>query len=157
MNEFPVSITSILSLIVAPLFSAWLAVQFSIRQFQKEHWWEKKIEAYSQILEALENMLFYEHKLLEDSEGIKKLPADNEGRELRKKVSESHEVINKASRIGVLFVSKATNDRLQAMERQINSLPNKESLVEWLEQCIPIYTDALADVRTFAKKDLNVQ
>src|SRR5271166_4371368 len=46
------------SLIVSG-FTAFLTVRFALGRFKKEHWWERKVDAYSRIIEALHHVIAY--------------------------------------------------------------------------------------------------
>ena len=61
------------SLLVA-VTTAWLTVWLSLRRFYREKWWEAKMRAYSDLIQALHNM----KRDLEIT-----IPAEMEGRDMQ--------------------------------------------------------------------------
>jgi hypothetical protein len=79
-------------------------VQLSLRRFQAERWWERKVEAYTRIIEALHHVIAYS-KLLE-----KELSENQEYSEEHRDnmASSSHKAMNDlrmAADVGAYIIS----------------------------------------------------
>jgi len=60
MSEFARDIfIYLISALIVSIITAYLTVKFSIKQFYSQKWWEKKAEAYSNIIEKLSYLQYY--------------------------------------------------------------------------------------------------
>ena len=67
LQFIPYFITLVISL-VGSAFTAFLTVRFALWRFKKEHWWERKVDAYSRIIEALHHVMAFTSMVFEESE-----------------------------------------------------------------------------------------
>src|SRR5271165_48966 len=74
LQFIPYFITLVISL-VGSTFTAFLTVHLSLRRFQAERWWERKVDAYSRIIEALHHVIAYITMVLEQSQS--EFPPEN--------------------------------------------------------------------------------
>ena len=60
MSEFTQGIlVALVPSMIVSIFTAYVTVRLSMRQFYSQRWWEKRAEAYSQIIEHLTFLQFY--------------------------------------------------------------------------------------------------
>jgi hypothetical protein len=141
-----------LSFFVA-IITAWVTVWLSLRRFYREKWWEAKMRAYVEIIQALHHM----KRDLEIS-----IPAEMEGRntdtEFYKEWDAKHRAawdeIRKNVDIGEFLFSPASIHVLRTLLQDTESDPNEvyfehlERLQAAVDKCLPaIKATARADLR----------
>jgi hypothetical protein len=52
-------LANLVTSLVISVFTAVLTVQLSLRRFQSERWWERKVDAYTRIIEALHHVIAF--------------------------------------------------------------------------------------------------
>jgi hypothetical protein len=59
-------LASLVTSLVVSVFTAVLTVQLSLRRFQAERWWERKVDAYSRIIEALHHVMAFNSMVIDE-------------------------------------------------------------------------------------------
>lgn len=130
-----------ISLFVA-IITAYITVFFSLRRFYREKWWEAKMRAYTDVIQALHNM----KRDLEIS-----LQAEMEGRntdtdyhkEWEKKHRAAWDEVRKQIDVGEFLYSPTSVEILQSLLAATKSDPNDmytdhlERLQIGVERCMP--------------------
>ena len=74
-------LTGLFIAVVTSILTVWLALW----RFHSEKWWERKVELYSRLMEALFDMHSYNRQWLEDFEEIATSELNSDQQEKRKK------------------------------------------------------------------------
>ncbi|HZY10789.1 MAG TPA: hypothetical protein VFF29_06500 [Bacteroidota bacterium] len=145
---------TILKTVFIATVSSWITVKLSLRKFQTERWWERKVEAYERIIEALHHT-----KAFSDAH----LDANHEGREvskerddeLRRRSREAHFEIAKAADMAAFFLSEEAKNRLDRFLVEEREASNTTDWQIYLESDWAATNSCLEDFIKIAKKDLN--
>jgi hypothetical protein len=143
--------------LVTAIVTAIATVRLSARQFRSQHWWERKVEAYSDIIEALHGM----HRF--DAEAF---DAAIEGRELSQEYHDrllqewraGHERLKKAEAYGALIIHPDAYAALKKLRIEMAraSDPNS-SWDEHLDLESAAIGNCLNEIRRIAARDLDVE
>jgi hypothetical protein len=143
------------SLIVA-IIVAVLTVQLSLRRFYREKWWERRLDAYTRVIEALHHML----RSMEAgySEELKERHYEPEQ---RKRLSERAEAgwneVRKAADMGELLLSAAALGSLKDLIDQTDKFSEEQpSYFDYLNESLPVVRVHLKTFVVVAKKDLGL-
>ena len=146
-----------LSLIPAVVVAI-LTVRLSLRQFYSQKWWEKKVEAYSNIIKDLKNFHYCISELYDLETGVKQLNdhrLDTLDRNKRKSFEnlkltalEKNFVISKEAAMELdKFIKKTAYDYPEQDKEPLSEYYGRQ--YEGIEEC-------LMNFRLYAKKDLKV-
>ncbi len=142
-------LASLISVVVS-LYNARFA------RFASERWWERKLEAYTRIIDALSDLFYYYQQTY---------GADIEGEELSKeRKREIHEhwkrgnlAVRKATNVGAFLISSEAED---ALEQYWQQPKEKHDPGDWIWQLDQNYTRAqtcLKQLVNCAKHDLGLE
>lgn len=157
MNQFiQIILTALIPALIVSIITAFITVKLSLRQFRSQRWWEKKAEAYSQIIEHLSYLQYYFGEWFEEGVGTKKI-----GDEYRKRLSEGYqkarESIEKASASGAYIVSEDTITALSKLLRELEKTDQNGDWVGDLGQHYGAVKECIKKIRDYAKSDLKDQ
>jgi hypothetical protein len=148
-------VAAVLAFIASVLAATVAIYNARFTRFARERWWERKVDAYSKIIEALASLVYYyEEHLVAETEGSEL------SEEYRKQVGEhwrrGYAEVKRATAIGAFLVSDEADAALKKMakERWEGGDPNN-----WLEALGSDYAgtrDCLKTVVAAAKKDIRV-
>lgn len=144
----------IITAVTISVLSSWVTVQLSLRQFRSERWWEKRVDAYSKIIEALHNSKAFleEHLEAEAVEGD--LSAERK-KELGARAHAANDEIVKAVNVGAFLLSEKALANLKQYKVDTATHPDM-MWDEYLEQNFPATKVCLEAIVKIAKKDLAV-
>jgi hypothetical protein len=116
---FQINLGTLLGTLIVPFISAviggLLTSQFAFRRYKKEWWWQRKADAYSQLVAALyEAKQFSESHFLALEKG-RDVPDDRD-KELRAKWKVAKEAIDRARDTGIFFLNEEAVKRLETYE-----------------------------------------
>jgi len=100
------------------IFAAFMAAKLSISQFYSQRIWEKRVEAYSHILEHLSYLQYCFSRLIDDAVDINKLGGKDKGR-LSGGYKKAMESLAKATAIGAFIVSEDTAAALEKLSHEL--------------------------------------
>ena len=133
--------------------SSWITVQLSRKKFRTERLWEKKIDAYERLIEALHQSKKFssEHLIAE----IKSRDID-EARdfELRKLAQAAREVIDRAADIGGFVMSEKSVAIVKNYQSEAEKLDTCQFWYEYIDMDHTITERCLNRVIQAAKEDL---
>lgn len=141
----------IIALIPAVILS--IIAYLTVRQFYSQRWWEKKVEAYSHIIEHLSYLQYYLGEWFDEGIGEKKL-GDEDKKRLSEGYRQAREFITKAAAIGIYIVSDDTSSTL---EKLLHELEKKDSKGDWvgdINRCYASVKECIEKIREYAKIDL---
>ena len=124
MNQFLNNMAPALVVgVLVSIVSAVITVRLALKRFRQEHWWERKAEAYSRIMEAFHDLSKYYDSLEVEALGGKVL-TDERWAVIRAEYEGSLKQINKATAIGSFIISQEAAAILEAFQKR--SLPNPQ-------------------------------
>lgn len=154
MSEFARDIfIYLISALIVSIITAYLTVKFSIKQFYSQKWWEKKAEAYSNIIEKLSYLQYYFGEWLEEIEGTKKMREKDEER-LSEGYRQAKESIIQASAIGAYIISDNTAVALVTLLRDLNKGDPSGNWMDDISRCYHTIEECIAKIRKYARVDL---
>lgn len=141
--------------LVVSVVTAIITVRLSLSQFHSERWWDKRAEAYSQIMEQLSYLIYYHQAWMDEDLGLSKM-SGNKKLELQKRYNKTWEDLTRVAAMGSYIVSADTSAAVEDLLKKSgktdmepdfwNMLWNRYTAVQ---KCIDI-------VRDDAKKSLGV-
>jgi hypothetical protein len=137
------------------ILSAWVTVQLSLRKFRTEKWWERKADAYTNLIEALHHSLKFSDRHLEKEQQGETLD-DDADRKLRREAMSADADIRRYIDVGQLHMSNATIQRLHTYMQDERKAGDTTSWNEYLMNTYQVNQKCLADLIVLAKKDLRV-
>ncbi len=150
----PEIVWQILTGIIIATASAWITVQLSLRRFRTERWWERKVESYTNVIEALHNSKAFASYHLKT--GGREIPEERD-KELRSRTREANDEILKATDVGAFSLSEKALTRLRKYN---NEEEEASELVDWygyLVADLEATERCLKDLIEIAKKDLKTR
>ncbi len=146
---------TVLTAIFIAAVSSWITVQLSLRKFRSEKWWERKADAYANVIEVLYNSQeFSVHHLEADEEG-REISADRDA-ELRAKSKAATAEIRRVANIGAFLLSDQAMLRLARLQKEEDDASNAVNWQEYLNQDWKAVSTCLDDLIEIAKADLKV-
>ena len=144
-------LTAILVAIVTALISVWLA----FRRFRAERFWERRIDSYSRIIDALHSAkAFAEDHFEAEVEGTKLLP--DRVAELSARSLQGKDEVFKAIDTGALLLPQHAIDRLRKYASDVTEASHSRSWPEYLEGQIEATQDCMRDITAIARRDLGL-
>lgn len=123
------------------------------KRFARERWWERKVEAYSRITQALADLVYYY-----DEHYTAQIEGSSLSPEYRKKVGEhwrqGQADVKKATAIGAFLISEEADAALKKMANERPSNVDPEDYFEALEFDYKAAQNCLKAVVAAAKKDI---
>lgn len=149
MHQFiPFAANLIVAIIVAVL-----TVQLSIHRFRKEKWWEKRVEAYSRIVEALHDTKAFSVVHLDAEERAIDIPADKK-QALIKRWKTANDAILKAIDVGAFLLSNTALERLQKYQKEEQKAQKEQGWYSMLDASWSAADSCLKDLIKLPKKTL---
>jgi hypothetical protein len=150
-----IAIAFFTSIIVA-IVTAWVTVRLSIKQFKSQRLWELRLEAYSNIINALYHFKEPYEKELEESAELIRL-TDNERMELSENAKKARNDIDKTISIGILLLSQETVSILTEFRTKLNNVSSYSG--DWLKEygeIINLTNNCINTLIGQGKIDLNI-
>lgn len=124
------------------------------RDFISQRWWERKVEAYSRIIEALGMLIDYDEKMY-DREIEQEQWSKENLKDLQKQWKAGHDEVCKASSIGTFLISE---DAFSALKQYFKRPENirLDDLLSVMEHDLEAAKVCLESVKNAAMRDLKV-
>ncbi len=151
MVEFQPIIVGIIGF-AGVMFTLW----YNGKMMRKQRWWERKIEAYEKIIEALHNSkMFSEEHLEADCKGRE--VSEEKDKELRRLAKFAHDEIVKVIDTGTFMFSEIAMTRLRKYRKEDDQASDTTMWIEYLEADLDATDRCLKDMIEIAKSDLKVK
>ena len=145
-------IIQILLSVGAAFLGAWLAS----RRFKNERWWEKKSEAYSELVEALHDMRWPSSEHFDAGLERRELPEEY-SQELWEEFRRSRKIVWKITYSSSFLISSEVLKAVQEMERGLSNARNARFWFEHLdEQGVAIDT-CIEKIKGIGIKELGIK
>ena len=136
--------------------SAWITVRLSLRRFQTERTWERKVESYQGVIELLhESGVFFDAVFEADIRG--KDLSDEKKDHLSKRSSEAREHLEKKILVLSLFLSKEARNCLRKCLKELESARNTTDWVQFIDGSNSAIYDCINEFSDIAKRDLRIK
>jgi len=139
---------------VITVLAAVVAVRLSLASFYSQKWWERKAEAYSEIMSALSRMERYAFVACIEMEQSKQ-PAADIAKQRYAEYQEARNRIEHVTSIGAFVISTATALHLSALREELEAAANLEP--DWYQVAYAEHSavlKAIEAVRTAARAEL---
>lgn len=119
VSEFiPGMLIALIPALAVSIITAYVTVRLSLKRFYSQRWWDKKAEAYSQILEQLSYLKYYYDEWLDELQAGITIGTDHKKR-LSVGYQQSKESITRAAAVGEFIVSETTTQALSKLLSEI--------------------------------------
>lgn len=151
-------------IVISSLCSAYLSAYFTSKRFISEKWWEKKTNAYIEVIECLSNIDFYytsEWNNLTGSTYMNSVISN----EYYKKYIDSKAVLNKYITSAGIFISQDVADIIERYlsEHEVNKpcessndSEGEDVIFNDINKQFVLIGEVICKVREMAKKDLKL-
>ena len=153
MADFHPVYTLIASVPIA-LFTSWVTVRLSLRKFQSEKWFERKIDAYTKIIESLHHMKTVTARQLRAERRGADIPEEVE-RELIESYRSNLAELRRLADMGSLVFSTDAIGTLETFSRELESATPDGGWWEYYDVQSAAVNNCLESIRKIAKRDLN--
>ena len=144
---------NILAGIPVAVLTSWLTVKFSLGRFRSEKWFERRLDAYTKVIEALH---FMNH--CTDME----MKAEVEGYEIDEKAkaellasyAKGRSDLRRLTDMGALIFSPEAVALLDTLNNELLAASNAQSYWEHLDAEVAAISKCLSALRPIAKRDL---
>jgi hypothetical protein len=147
-----IAINAVMALAIS-IVTALIAVQISLRKFYAERWWDRKVEAYTNIFEALYKLKNYSDLKYEDYLGERTLSEDDAKR-LGEQCRVATDEVDKAIEIGSFTISHESIECLSRFRKRPRLSFHENPTFELAEEESEFLTECIGELKGLAAKDL---
>jgi len=141
-----------LASVIAVVVSAYNA---RFARFASEKWWERKAEAYTRIIEALSDLVYY-YQQTYDAEFEARGLSEEKRREIEKHWKRGHLEVEKATSVGAFMISLEAEQALKEYSERPRGNVHPDDWFGMLELDYTSTGQCLKKLVTCAKNDLHV-
>lgn len=137
------------------LLTAWLTVKFSLKRFRSEKWFERRMDAYTKLIDSLHLMRHTNDRQLRAAYRGVELPKETEEQLVGSYLKGLAEVRRLTDVVALLFPPKAVraDEKLAA---DLDKATNVDSWWENLDREETAIGTALLELRAIAREDLSI-
>lgn len=147
---------NIISGVAIASFSSWITVRLSLERFRTEKWWEKKAEAYSNLLGAIHDAKAFAEENLQALSRGRNL-TDEEDVELRLRSKKSEADIYRSMDVGAFYFSQETLECLKKYKQASSEAGKDNDWILYLTEDFDSTDRCLKSMVEIARKDLKVK
>ena len=147
---------NILSAVAIAGLSSWITVYLSLKKFRTEKWWEKKAEAYSNLVGVIHDAKAFAEKNLTASSRNREL-SEEEDSDLRAKSCKAESEIYRAMDVGAFYLSEVAIECLKKYKKESSEAGQEKSWVHYLVEDFDATDKCLQSVIKIARSDLQVK
>ena len=140
---------------ITAIIASFFTSRFALRRFYSEKWWEKKQEAYSNMLEVLHKLKNYAEQHF-DRERTGHEPTDDAKKKLEADWRGFHAEYLKLRDLASFHLSNRAVDILDRYEKQ-KEAAKSDFFLEWIMADLAAVTDCLEKLKKEARRDLRVK
>lgn len=124
-------------------------------EWRAQQWWQRKADAYTEIVEALWQRLEYGNEYLAELYNEHRAQADDKTEKYRD-MGINRTKLRRAADIGAFVISDEVADALQQYFMRDQKIMSMDDVVEQVEADIESTRECLGKIRMFAVRDLRV-
>ena len=140
--------------VLVALLTSWFTVKFALRRFQSEKWFERRVEAYTKVIEALHFMKHCTERQLRAEERGTDIP-----KEIESELVSSYRIgladLRRLTDMGALLFSSEAIEVLDTLNTELLAATGEKSWWEHLDAEGVAISKCLVKLRPIAKRDLN--
>lgn len=144
---------TVVSGIPVALLTAWVAVVLALRRYKSEKWFERRIDAYTRIIESLHHMKETTQRQLRAAERGVEIPSDAE-KDLIDSYRKSSADLRRLTDMGALVFSAEAVEILERLNGEREEAMQEQSWWEHLDAEAAAINKCLREIRFIAKRDL---
>ncbi len=148
-------VAGLASAIFVSVVTAVLTVRLALRRFYSEKWWERRSDAYSEIIRALHHVREHADTNLQFALRDKDLPEEGDAR-LTKEMQEAIGQLRLHRDLGVFVICDEAVDLLNVLFKELDDSTKTQWWQEHLELKIMAVDKCLKEMRRVARKELKV-
>jgi hypothetical protein len=138
---------------IASFIAAFVASWLALRQFRSQRWWEKKVETYTAIFNAM-NDLCEEMDQIWDAQVAGRELSDETERSLREAASAAWPEIKRQARLGSFVLSEEAERTLAELLKKLEKSSSADSYFEHIDARCAALDAALKALKAAARADL---
>jgi hypothetical protein len=154
IQQFAPVVTQILITLAVSVTTSLLAVWLALRRFYREKWWEEKLQAYTQIIQALHAMK-WDLEISIDAEYDHRPTDTDYHKRWDAKHRDAWEEIRKQIDVGDFLFSSESVAILERLSKEAGSEPD-ENYLEHMERTQAAVEKCMPAIKTAARKDLGL-
>jgi hypothetical protein len=134
--------------------ASWITVRLALRRFYTEKWWERKAQAYSEIIGSLARMRICFDRWWEELSEHKKI-SDEQRKKLNKEYRVTRGVLENASAVGSFIISE---EAAKVLGSFLKELQKEDIQGNWLNDLDGHHGEVIkciARLREIAKRELS--
>jgi hypothetical protein len=135
---------------------AFLAANLATRRFRKEKWWERKANAYSELVEALHHMKWYPSEHIDAAIENRELDKEDKD-EYWKRYREARRNVWRIADASSFLVSPKVHEAIVEMEKELGEARTADWWLEHAEQQYAAIQKCLVRIKDLARHELDVK
>ena len=144
---------SILSGVLISVITSYLTAKFAISKFYTEKWWERKEQAYTEIINALYDMVQF-YQVFKEDYGQDDFISQERSLELHQRHSEGFRRVRRATDLATLYMSDDASKLLKKLRERAGLHEQTNPMWDVYEDEYNSHSNALDKLIMIAKKDL---
>ena len=144
---------SILSGVLISVITSYLTAKFAISKFYTEKWWERKEQAYTEIINALYDMVQF-YQVFKEDYGQDDFISQERSLELHQRHNEGFRRVRRATDLATLYMSDDAAKLLKKLREREGLHEQTNPMWDVYEDEYNSHSNALDKLIMIAKKDL---
>ena len=145
---------TLLASIPIALLTSWVTVRFALRRFQSEKWFERRVDAYTKVVESLHYMKHCTERQIAAARRGYEMPKEIE-EELVASYRKGLADLRRLTDMGALLFSAEAVAVLDTLNKELSEATDEQSWWENLDAESAAITKCLSALRPIAKRELN--
>lgn len=149
------NVVILIAAILAFLASLIAIYNTNFKRFTSERWWERKVKAYDEIIQALSDLVHYYRTLSEAEIGERSL-SEKARKEINEHSRQGFNTIRKVTDMGAFIISPEALSILQDYWKEGENKPDPQDWYAIFDYNFEKASNTVDKLTAFARKDLRV-
>jgi hypothetical protein len=136
------------------IFTAWITVKFALRRFQSERWFDRRLDAYTKVIESLHSMKLCTERQIQAAARGHELSKDTED-ELVATYRRGLADLRRLTDMGALIFSPEAIIKLDTLNLELKEASDAAAWWDHLAAEGAAISRCLKELRIIAQRDLN--
>jgi hypothetical protein len=146
-------VAGVMASTVTGIVTALVSVRLALRRFRSERLWDRKMQAYSSLFDALYHVKAYTERVVDQLEVHREIDSEHM-KDVSDRSVAGYREIRKAVVVGTFILGPEAVTRLEKLERTLDDPHHNDDLYEEVSADLKAVTSAIDDLRPIAKRDL---